>query len=86
MSQSLVRIQARRGEPDTKTRLLDGWEQALQSDEIHLTAPASIALAEYVWIGGKLDQAIFPGYRRSWPIVSNVSRRGWRASSPTGYT
>ena len=54
----LGRIEARRGEPDAKTRLLDGWERALQTDEIQRTAPASIALAEYVWIGGKLDQAI----------------------------
>ena len=57
----LGRIQARRGEPDARTRLLDGWERALQTDEIQRTAPAAIALAEYVWIGGKLDQAILPG-------------------------
>ena len=38
---------------------MDGWEHAQQSDEFHW-APASIALAEYAWIGGKLDQAIFP--------------------------
>jgi DNA-binding CsgD family transcriptional regulator len=60
----LGRIEARRGEPDAKTRLLDGWERALQTDEIQRTAPAAIALAEFVWIGGKLDQAILPGLRQ----------------------
>jgi DNA-binding CsgD family transcriptional regulator len=40
---------------------LDGWEQARQSDEIHHPASASIALAEYGWISGKLDHTIFPG-------------------------
>ena len=59
----LGRIQARRGEPDAIIRLLDGWERALQTDEIQRTAPAAIALAEYVWIGGKLDQAILTGLR-----------------------
>jgi DNA-binding CsgD family transcriptional regulator/type II secretory pathway predicted ATPase ExeA len=56
----LGRLQARRGEPDAKSHLLDGWERALLTDEIQRTAPASIALAEFVWIGGKLDQGIFP--------------------------
>jgi DNA-binding CsgD family transcriptional regulator len=59
----LGRIQARRGEPDARGRLLDAWERALQTEEIQRTAPAAIALAEYVWIGGKLDQAILPRLR-----------------------
>jgi DNA-binding CsgD family transcriptional regulator len=59
----LGRLKARRGEPDAKRRLLDGWERALQADEVQRTGPTAIALAEYVWIGGKLDETIFPRFR-----------------------
>ena len=59
----LGRLQARRGEPDAKRRLLDGWERALHANEIQRTGPTAIALSEYVWIGGKLDPTIFPRLR-----------------------
>jgi DNA-binding CsgD family transcriptional regulator len=59
----LGRLKARRGEPDAKKRLLDGWEAALRADEIQRTGPTAIALAEYVWIGGTLDATIFPRLR-----------------------
>jgi hypothetical protein len=59
----LGRLQARRGEPDAKTHLMDGWERSLQANEVQRTTPAAISLAEYVWIGGKLDDAIFPQMR-----------------------
>ena len=59
----LGRLQARRGEPDAKTHLMDGWERSLQAAEVQRTTPAAISLAEYVWIGGKLDEAIFPQMR-----------------------
>jgi DNA-binding CsgD family transcriptional regulator len=59
----LGRLRARRGEPDAKSRLLDSWEGALQTDEIQRTAPSAIALAEYVWIGGKLDETIRPRWK-----------------------
>jgi DNA-binding CsgD family transcriptional regulator len=59
----LGRLQARRGEPDAKTHLMDGWERSLQVNEVQRTTPAAISLAEYVWIGGKLDDAIFPQMR-----------------------
>ena len=59
----LGRIKARRGETDAKRRLLDGWERALRADEIQRTGPTAIALAEYVWIGGKLDDSIFQRLR-----------------------
>lgn len=59
----LGRLQARRGEPDAKTHLMDGWERSLQANEVQRTTPAAISLAEYVWIGGKLDEAIFPQMR-----------------------
>ena len=80
----LGRIQARRGEPDARTRLLDGWERALQTDEIQRTAPAAIALAEYVWIGGKLDQAILPGLAAVLADCLAATRTGWPVSSPIG--
>ena len=35
----------------------------LQANEVQRTTPAAISLAEYVWIGGKLDEAIFPQMR-----------------------
>ena len=59
----LGRLQARRGEPDAKTHLMDGWERSLQANEVQRTTPAAISLAEYVWIGGKLDETIFPQMR-----------------------
>jgi DNA-binding CsgD family transcriptional regulator len=59
----LGRLMARRGEPEAKRRLFDGWERALRADEIQRTGPAAIALAEYSWIGGNLDQTIFPRLR-----------------------
>jgi DNA-binding CsgD family transcriptional regulator len=59
----LGRLMARRGEPEAKRRLFDGWERALRADEIQRTGPAAIALAEYSWIGGNLDQSIFPKLR-----------------------
>jgi DNA-binding CsgD family transcriptional regulator len=59
----LGRLNARRGEPHAKRRLLDGWERALHANEIQRTGPTAIALAEYAWIGGKLDQSLFPRLR-----------------------
>jgi DNA-binding CsgD family transcriptional regulator len=59
----LGRLNARRGEPQAKKRLLDGWERALHANEIQRTGPTAIALAEHVWIGGSLDETIFPRLR-----------------------
>jgi DNA-binding CsgD family transcriptional regulator len=59
----LGRLQARSGETEAKSHLLDGWERAVRADEIQRTGPSAAALAEYVWIGGGLDQAIFPRLR-----------------------
>ncbi len=56
----LGRLQARTGHPEAKTHLLEGWELALQADEIQRTGVSAAALAEFVWIGGRLDQGIFP--------------------------
>ena len=56
----LGRLQARTGHPEAKTHLLEGWELALQAAEIQRTGVAAAALAEFVWIGGRLDQGIFP--------------------------
>ena len=56
----LGRLQARSGHPDAKGHLLEGWELALQADEIQRTGTAAAGLAEYVWIGGTLDRGIFP--------------------------
>ena len=54
----LGRLQGRRGEPEAKTNLLSGWERAVRADEIQRTGPSAIALAEFVWLGGNLDQTI----------------------------
>ncbi|MGH8872032.1 MAG: ATP-binding protein [Acidimicrobiia bacterium] len=62
-SSLLGRLQARRGEPEAKSHLLAGWELALQAGEIQRTGPSGTALAEYVWIGGNLDQRVFPRLR-----------------------
>lgn len=59
----LGRIQARRGEPEAKANLFRGWELALQTDEVQRTGPSGAAIAEFAWIGGSLDQAIFPRLR-----------------------
>lgn len=60
VSTLLGRLQARRGEPEAKSNLFDGWERAVRADEIQRTGPSAAALAEYAWIGGSLDQAIYP--------------------------
>ncbi|MDP9144956.1 MAG: helix-turn-helix transcriptional regulator, partial [Actinomycetota bacterium] len=59
----LGRLQARSGEPEAKSHLLDGWELAVRADEIQRKGPSAAALAEYVWIGGELDSGIFPQLR-----------------------
>ncbi len=59
----LGRLRARTGHPQAKGHLLAGWELALQVGEIQRTSPAGVALAEYVWIGGTLDQRVFPRLR-----------------------
>jgi DNA-binding CsgD family transcriptional regulator len=59
----LGRLQARSGEPEAKSHLLYGWELAVQTGEIQRTGPSGSALAEYVWMGGGLDQGIFPRLR-----------------------
>lgn len=56
----LGRVQARSGHPDAKSHLLEGWELAIQAGEIQRTGVAASALAEFVWIGGRLDPGIFP--------------------------
>jgi DNA-binding CsgD family transcriptional regulator len=57
----LGRLQARSGHPNAKSHLLEGWELATQAGEIQRTGVAASALAEFVWIGGRLDPGIFPG-------------------------
>ncbi|MGH9895620.1 MAG: hypothetical protein ACREA0_27285, partial [bacterium] len=59
----LGRLQARRGEPEAKANLFRGWEQAVLTDEAQRLGPSGAALAEYVWVGGSVDQAIFPRLR-----------------------
>lgn len=54
----LGRLRARTGHPEAKGHLLEGWELAQQVGEIQRTAPAGIALAEYVWLGGTLDRGV----------------------------
>ncbi|MGH8925403.1 MAG: LuxR C-terminal-related transcriptional regulator [Acidimicrobiia bacterium] len=63
VSTLLGRLQARRGEPEAKANLFRGWEQAVLTDEVQRLGPSSAALAEYVWVGGSVDQAIFPRLR-----------------------
>ncbi|MGH8912903.1 MAG: LuxR C-terminal-related transcriptional regulator, partial [Acidimicrobiia bacterium] len=56
----LGRLQTRTGHPEAKPHLLEGWEIALQADEIQRTGVAAAALAEFVWTGGGLDRGLFP--------------------------
>jgi DNA-binding CsgD family transcriptional regulator len=59
----LGRLQARTGHPEAKAQLMEGWELAVQTDEVQRTAPAASSLAEFVWLGGGLDRGIFPRLR-----------------------
>ena len=59
----LGRLQARRGEPEAKTHLLEGWELATQAGEIQRTGPSGATLAEYIWTGGSLDRTFLPRLR-----------------------
>ncbi len=76
-STSLGRLQARRGEPSAKTHLFNGWELALQTAEVQRTGPTGAALAEFCWIGGRVDGAVFDRLREV--LDDALHRSPWMA-------